>query len=90
MRVAVHASGNDAPQADAAQHHQQHAAEHLPGAFEHERQRPAERDQRAGTDREQQRMADGEPDGDAERARALGPPALPPLTPSDSAAIAIR
>ena len=35
-----------------------------------ERQRPAERDERAGADRQQQRMPDREPHGDADSARA--------------------
>ena len=68
---AVHAAGGHAPEADAPQHDEQHAAEHLAAALHDDRQRPPEHDQRAGAEREQQRVADGEPHRDAERARAL-------------------
>ena len=47
------------------------ASEHFAAAFDDERQRPSEHDERAGADREEQRMTDREADGDAERPRAL-------------------
>ncbi len=71
MRVRVHAAGGHAPEADAPQPDEQHASEHLAAALHDDRQRPAEHDQRAGAEREEQRVAEGEPHRDAKRARAL-------------------
>ena len=71
VRVAVDLARADAPGADPAEHDEEKAAEDFPAAFDDERQRPAERDERAGAEREEQRMTDCEAHGDAERARAL-------------------
>jgi len=71
MRVAVDLSGRDAPEANRAEDDEEQAAEDLPAAFDDERQRPAEGDECAGAEREEEGVADREAHGDTERARAL-------------------
>ena len=70
VRVAVDASGPDAPERNGAKPDQQHAAKHFAAAFDDQRKRPAEHDDRAGTKRQEQRVSDGESHRDAERTGA--------------------
>ena len=71
MRVAVDSASNHAPHACGPKHDQQQPAKDLPAVLDDHRKRPAERDESTGAYREQQRVADCEANGYAERARPL-------------------
>jgi hypothetical protein len=53
MRVAVHLSRNDGPEAKPAEHDEEQTAQDLPTAFYDQWQRPAEGEKGAGAEREE-------------------------------------
>ena len=68
--MTIDPTGRDAPEPQGAEQDQEDAAEHLAATLDDERQRPAQDDQRARAESQQQGVADGESHRDAERARA--------------------
>jgi len=71
MGVAIHAPRPYAPQPDAAKDDQQRPAKHLAAALDRERQRPAERNERACAHGQQQRVSSGKAHGDPKRPGTL-------------------
>jgi hypothetical protein len=71
VRVAVHAARRKGRQRCGAQYDQQHASGHFSAAIHDGGDRPAEHDERARAEREQQRMAGGKPHRYPNRAGAL-------------------
>ena len=70
VRVAVDTTGGDAPEPDHTEDDQQDSTEHLAAALDDEREGPAQSDQAARAESQEQRVPDGETDGHAHRARA--------------------
>src|SRR5262249_58651732 len=88
VSVTIDTPRTDAPQRDRAEHNQQHPAEQLAASLDDERERPPQQDDRAGTKREEKRVAKREADCHAERTRAFhgggcppGPRRPPPTRP---------
>jgi hypothetical protein len=69
--VTVDASGTDTPERDRAKRNQQYPAEQFAAALDDERERPPQDDDGARPEREQERVAEGETERHAERARPL-------------------
>ena len=71
VRVTIHATGGNAPETDGSEDDEEHAAQHLAASLDDDRKRPSERHERAGSEGEEEGMANGKANGHPQRPRAL-------------------